>query len=135
MQKSKLGLPAGIVAAIMYMTGLFGGYFPALLLAGFVLLYEEENFIRRAAVKTLLVMFLFSILNFLIYLIPDIVGIFQSLLAIFKVYFATAFLDNISATFSQTLSLIETVLFLLLTVLAFFGKSIDLKPINNWADK
>ena len=40
MQKSKLGLPAGIAAAIMYMTGVFGGYFPALLLAGFVLLYH-----------------------------------------------------------------------------------------------
>lgn len=135
MQKSKLGLPAGIAAAIMYMTGVFGGYFPALLLAGFVLLYEEENFIRRAAVKTVILMFLFSILNFVIYLIPDIVGIFQNLLAIFKVYFATNFLDNISATFGQTLSLVETVLFLVLAVLALFGKSVDVKPLSNWADK
>ena len=135
MQKSKLGLPAGLAAAIMYMTGVFGGYFPALLLAGFVLLYEEENFIRRAAVKTVILMFLFSILNFVIYLIPDIVGIFQNLLAIFKVYFATNFLDNISATFGQTLSLVETVLFLVLAVLALFGKSVDVKPLSNWADK
>lgn len=135
MQKSKLGLPAGLAAAIMYMTGVLGGYFPALLLAGFVLLYEEENFIRRAAVKTVILMFLFSILNFVIYLIPDIVGIFQNLLAIFKVYFATNFLDNISATFGQTLSLVETVLFLVLAVLALFGKSVDVKPLSNWADK
>ena len=135
MQKSKLGMPAGIVAAIMYMTGLFGGYFPALLVAGFILLHEDENFIRRAAVKTLVVLFAGSVLNALIYLIPDIVGIFQSLLAIFTIHFGTAFLDNISATFSQSLTLIKTVVLLLLAVLAFFGKTIDLKPLNNWADK
>lgn len=135
MQKSKLGLPAGIVAAMMYMTGLFGGYFPALLLAGYILLREDENFIRRAAVKTLVVMFLCSVLNVLIYLIPDIVGIFQSLLATFQVHFAISFLDNISRTFSQTVNLIQTLFLLVLAVLAFFGKSIDLKPLSKWADK
>ena len=78
MQKSKLGLPASIAAAIMYMTGLFGGYVAALLAAGFILLVEDENFIRRAAVKTLIILFAFSVLNVLIYLIPDASDVFPA---------------------------------------------------------
>lgn len=135
MQKSKLGLPAGIMAAIMYLTALFGGYTPALLVAGFILLCEEENFIRRAAVKTLLVLVICSLLNVLIYLIPDIVGIFQSLLNIFTVHFSTSFLDNSSSMLNQSLSLIKTLFLVVMAVLAIFGKTIDLKALNKWADK
>ena len=135
MQKSKLGLPAGIMAAIMYLTALFGGYAPALLVAGFILLCEEENFIRRAAVKTLSVLVICSLLNVLIYLIPDIVGIFQSLLNIFTVHFSTSFLDNSSSMLNQSLSLIKTLFLVLMAVLALFGKTIDLKALNKWADK
>ena len=76
MQRSKLGLPAGVAAALMYLVGLFGGYLAAIFAAGFILLQEEENFIRRAAVKTLLIMFAYSVLNVLILLLPDIIGIF-----------------------------------------------------------
>lgn len=125
----------GIMAAIMYMTGLFGGYFPALLVAGFIMLCEEENFIRRAALKTLLILFACSIANVLIRLIPDIVGIFQSMLAIFHVNFGSAFLDNVSSVFSQSLNLAKTAVLILLAVLAFFGKSIDFPFLNKLADK
>ena len=135
MQKSKLGLPAGIMAAIMYLAALFGGYTPALLVGGFILLCEEENFIRRAAVKTLLVLVICSLLNVLIYLIPDIVSIFQSMLSIFNVHFGTDFLDNSSAMLNQSLSLIKTLFLVVMAVLALFGKTIDLKPLNKWADK
>lgn len=135
MQNSKLGLPAGIAAAIMYLCALFGGYVPALLAAGFILLCEEENFIRRAAVKSLVVLIACSLLNVLIYLIPNVVDIFRSMLNIFTVSFSTSFLDNSSSMLSQSLTLIKTVVLVLLAVLAFFGKSIDLKPLNKWADK
>jgi uncharacterized membrane protein len=135
MQRSKLGLPAGVAAALMYLVGLFGGYLAAIFAAGFILLQEEENFIRRAAVKTLLIMFAYSVLNVLILLLPDIIGIFQTLLAIFRVNFGTGIIDNIGSVFTQILSLMKTAMLLLLAVLAFFGRSIDLKPLSKWADK
>ena len=135
LNKTKLGLPAGILAAIMYLVGLFGGYLPALAVAGYILLCEEDNFVRRAAIKTFAVMLLCSLANTVIYLIPDLVGIFQSFFAIFRVVFGTAFLDNASSSLSQTLSLAKSAFLILMAVLAFFGKTIDLKPLNDWADK
>jgi uncharacterized membrane protein len=135
MQKSRLGLPAAVVAVLMYLSGLFGGFIPALLVGGYILLCEEENFIRRAAVKTLLVLFVCALVNFLIYLIPDVVGIVQSLLAIFKVHFSTAFLDNASSALSGVMDLIKTIFLIVLAVMACFGKSIDLKPVNKLSDK
>ena len=135
MNRSKLGRPASITAALMYLIGFFGGYVPALLAAGFILLCEDENFIRRAAVKTLTILVLVSLASVLTNLIPNMVGIFQSMLAIFRVHFGTSLLDNFTATLSQTLTLIKTALLILMAILALFGKSIDLQPLSNWADK
>ena len=135
MQKSKLGLPVGVVAAGLYLIGLFGGYFPALLLAGYILLREEDNFLRRAVVKTFLVMFVCSILNAIVYLLPEYIGIFQNLLAIFNVHFSINVLNYICRACSQCVNLMESLLLLILAILAFFGKSVDLKFISKCVDK
>lgn len=59
MQKTKLGLSVGLVGAALYFLGLFS-FIPAFLLAAYVLLMEENQWLKRAAVKMVAVLIGFS---------------------------------------------------------------------------
>ena len=43
MQKTKLGISVGLLGAAIYFMGLFGGYLVAVLLAGYILMFEENE--------------------------------------------------------------------------------------------
>lgn len=43
MQKTRLGISVGMLGAAIYLTGLFSGYLVAVLLTGYVLLFEENG--------------------------------------------------------------------------------------------
>lgn len=62
MQKTRLGISVGLLGAAIYFMGLFSGYLLAVLLAGYVLLFEENSWLRKNAVKAMSVMAVFSLL-------------------------------------------------------------------------
>ncbi len=136
MLKTRLGLPANVVAAVMYLVALFGGgYLAPLVLAGYILLFEDLNFVRRAAVKSIALLLAVSVINFIVYLIPSFVDMLQDLLWIFGEGFDASILDRLCTFTMDIVYLGEKALFVLLSVLALFRKSIDIKPLNNLADK
>lgn len=135
MEKSNLGVPVKFLAAACYLLALFGGYIPAILVTGYILLREDENLLRRAAVKSMAILLACSVLNTACTLLPDVVDIMRSMVGIFGGYFSTSALDNLVATALSTLSLAKTVALVLLAVLAVFNKTIDLPFLNKIADK
>ncbi len=54
-QKTKLGISVGLLGAAIYFMGLFSGYMVAVLLAGYVLLFEENEWLKKSAVKAIAV--------------------------------------------------------------------------------
>ena len=80
MQKTKLGITVGLLGSAMYFTGLFAGFLPAIVLAGYVLIYEQNVWLRRCAVKVVSLMVLFSLLGTLLKLIPDACNIVNNLI-------------------------------------------------------
>lgn len=80
MQKTKLGITVGLLGSAMYFTGLFAGFLPAIILAGYVLIYEQNEWLRRCAVKVVSLMILFSLLGTLLKLIPDACNIVNNLI-------------------------------------------------------
>lgn len=70
MQKTKLGITISGLAAAIYLTCLFGGYIPAIILTGYVLMVEENEWLRRNAVKAIVLMMIFSVFIYGINLIP-----------------------------------------------------------------
>ena len=69
MQKTRLGISVGMLGATIYLSGLFGGYVAILLLAGYSLLFEENIWLKKSAVKAvaLLLFFSFSFRNHPVY--------------------------------------------------------------------
>ena len=60
MQRTKIGISAGLLGAGIYFTGLFSGYLIPIILTFYVLWFEENGWLRRTAVKAVSVMILFG---------------------------------------------------------------------------
>ena len=70
--KSKLGLSVGALGALVFFAALFGGYVGVLLVAGYIVLVEDNEWLRRSAVKAVFTLVFFSVLITVINLIPDL---------------------------------------------------------------
>lgn len=126
MEKTKLGLSSGIVGAAAYLLFLFGGYVPGLLLAGYILLCETDEFLKGTAVTAALTALVISLVHTVIGLLPDIVNIFESLLAIFTVYVHIEFVNSIANFLYNVLSLLKTVAFVALAAMSLLNKPVQL---------
>ncbi len=133
--KTKLGISVGVMSALLYLGGLFGGYITLTLLVGYVLLKEEDRQLRLAAVKAVGVCLAYSLATCIIGLIPDLVNIPSSFLAIFDVYFTVSFLERIASFLYNILALAKTVILLLLAVMAVVRKEGQTDPLDKLAAK
>lgn len=140
MEKTKLGIPVTLMAAIVCLLSYYGGYVIAGVLVGYVLLVEENVSLKRLAVKVLAILLTFSLISTVIYLIPNILSLIQSLIYIFDEYaYSEEFYSNGFNRFidfvSSALSLLKTVLFLLMSGFALAGKELKVPVLDKFLDK
>ena len=74
MQKTKVGISVGMIGAAVYFAGLFGGYIAVIILAGYILLCEENEWLRRSAVKAVALLMVFSFFTTAANLVPNVIG-------------------------------------------------------------
>jgi len=133
MQKTKLGISVGLLAAVMFVVGGFSGYITGALVAGYVLLFEENLWIKRMAVKMMALLCAFTLLGFVIGLIPDCISTINSVLYIFSddTNISVDIITNICAALTRIVSLAKDVLFVLLAVKALKQTSIRIPVVDN----
>lgn len=134
MEKTKLGLSVAVMGAIVYLTALFGGYTPLLLVAGYILIVEESTQLKKTAITAFLLMLVFSAVNFVIGLLPDILDMFYSFLQIFKVYVHLNVIDSIANFLYSAVSLLREIVLIGLAVLALMKKPVNIPFINKLFD-
>lgn len=79
MQKTKLGISVGLMGAGLYFFGLVS-LIPGFLLAGYVLLMEDNEWLKKSAVKMLVIVLGFGLLNAGVGLIQDVFRVLNSIL-------------------------------------------------------
>ena len=140
--KSKLGIHIGFLACICFLVAQFGGLVPLILLAGYILLFEENYFLRMSALKALLIVLASSVLTTLINLIPDV--LFNLINWFTRIFGADTTFNNLKAIskitqiFSFLAWLVSTAKMLLLLLLAFLAcriKTIKLPFVDKLYDK
>ncbi len=112
MQKTKLGISVGFLGAAIYFTGLFSGYLVAVLLAGYVLMFEENEWLRKNAVKAVALMIFFSLITVIINLIPNIINFINNIVVIFGGNFSVVILSRIVTVIVSAIDIIEKILFI-----------------------
>ena len=140
MEKTKFGISAAVLAAIVWLLGYYGGYTVALLAIGYVMLVEESEFLKRTAVKVLVFLLAFSLLGTVINLIPSLLSLVRSLIYVFdKYYYSEELMANwiyrLSDFFSSVISLAKMIVFLLMGGYALFGKELKLPVVDQFVDK
>ena len=135
MQKSIFGVSVGVVGAAMYLLSLFSGYMAALLLIGYVLLFESNTWLKRTAVKVAVVTFIFSVASALLGLLPSCISTIHSFLYLFDSEFYISFVSNLVSFLRNVLNLAQTVLMLGLAWKALSQSTIVIKPIDAFVSK
>ena len=130
MGNTKIGVPAKLLAGFAYLVAFFSGYTAFLLIGGYVLLREQNDWLRFHAVKAGLLMICFSVAGAVVSLIPNLMSWLGTWFNLFGGSFHPSFIYNIQSVLSSTLDLLEKVLFLLLGIFAFLGKDLALPPLD-----
>jgi len=134
MEKTKLGISVGLLGAALYFTGLIN-FFVLIILAGYVLIFEKNEWLRKSAVKAVMVVIAFSLVSVLIGISNSILDILNIPLSWIRIPFRLSWPLNIDSIVLKALDIIEKVLLLLLGFKAFSQGSLNLGPIDNIIDK
>lgn len=135
MEKTKLGISVGIAAAAIYFVAYFGGYVPAILMAGYVLIAEESQWLKRSAVKAVATLACFSALFAVIGLLPDALSWIGSLVDLFNGSFSYSVVSKILSVITEALDIAKTVIFLMLGVKALTQATIKVPFVDNFLNK
>lgn len=135
MQKTKLGISAGLLGAAIYFMGLFSGYLVPVLLTGYVLLFEENGWLKRSAVKAVSLMAFFSFITTLINLISNAMDFINYIVSTFGGSFYIGFLSSLVNAVICAIDIIEKLLFIGLGVKALNQGTIAVPVVDRLIDK
>lgn len=135
MQKTRLGISVGLLGAAIYFMGLFSGYMVAVLLAGYVLLCEENEWLKKSAVKAISVMVVFSFLTTVVNLIPNAISAIDYIVSMFGGNFYVAFIANLVSAVVTVLNIVQKLLLLALGVKALNQGTIAVPVVDNLINK
>lgn len=135
MQKSNFGISVGVVGAAAYLLSLFGGYIPTLLLVGYIMLFESNQWLKRTALKAGVITFMFSVLYALIGLLPDALSTLHSFFALFNGRLSVPFIGDLCHVLNNVANLGETCLLLALAIKALDMKTIVISFVDNFVGK
>lgn len=135
MQKTRLGILVGLLGAALFLSCLSGGYTVAIILAGYILLFEENAWLKRTTVKGVALMFGFAVLSAVINLIPNAITFIDSILNVFGGNFYIAFVSNIIDVINNALSIIEKLLFIVLGLKAFNQGTVKIPVVDSLVNK
>lgn len=134
MLKTKLGISIALVGAALYFLGAFS-FIPAVLLAGYVLIAEENEWVKRQAARMIGVVLLFGVLSIAVGWIDDVVSILNVIVRWFDddVYLKVP--ANLTSLCQYIISLAKEILLLVMGFMALGMKGIKAPFVEKLLDK
>lgn len=124
--KTRLGISVGLMGAMVYFMGLFSGYLLLVLLVSYVLLFEENEWLKYTAIKAVTVCVMFSVVITCIDMVPTAIGVLTNFLSIFKISFSLSAVTNLVSMLDKILGITEKVILLVLGVKALHQGTISI---------
>lgn len=138
MQKTKLGISVGVLCAILFFTCLFGGWLASFVIAAYILINEENPWLKKTSIKAILLMILFTVIPAVLNLIPELFSVLDSIWYVFDKFIDVDFfntLERIIRALNSIIYYIESILFLLLGIFALKQSTIKIPGIDALLNK
>lgn len=133
--KSKLGVSVGVLGAVTYMLVLTGFDLVALLLVGYILLREENEWLKKSVVKAVVLSLVFTFISYAVNLIPSLLGWVSNLIDIFGSPLNYGVVSSIIGLITSGLSIVKVVLFLILAVKALSQSNVSVPVVDSIVNK
>lgn len=135
MQKTKLGVTVGLLGAAVYLTGLLNGLLTAVVLSGYILLFEENIWLKKNAVKAVAVSLVFSLIVTILKFIPDFIGIVDGVFSIFGGNFEIAIISKVISVGVNIVDFVQKVLFVILGIKAVNQSTLAVPVVDDLIEK
>ena len=134
MEKTKIGISVGLFGAALYFLGLIS-ILPVVLLAGYALLFEQDAWLRKTAVKAVGISIFFAVLSAFVGLLSNAQGLILDILSLFRVSVDLYWLSNILSICRTAISFLQTVLLIMLGFRALLQVNVNFSFVDNTIDK
>lgn len=134
MQKTKLGITVGLLGAAIYLFALVSP-FTLVIIAGYVLLFEENEWLKRAAVKAAAILLLFGILTSGVGLLDNLLNIFSYIIGWFGKSITLRLPLNLEEILLNILGFAEKGLFIILGLFSLTQGTVKIGMIDNLVSK
>lgn len=134
MLKTKLGISIALVGAAMYFLGALS-FIPAVLLAGYVLIAEQNEWLKRQAAKMIGVVVVFGLLSIAVGWIDDVVSILNIIVRWFDKDVYLSVPANLTSLCQYIISVVKEVFLLVMGFMALGMKSVKLGVVDKQLDK
>lgn len=135
MQKTKLGISVGLMGFILFLSVGFGGYVPMLIIGGYILFFESNEWLKKAAIKAAVLLVSFSLISGAVGLIPSAVTFINNIFTAFNSYFSLNIVTGIFSAVSTGVSVAKTVLFMLLAIKALTQGTVRISIVDKLIQK
>lgn len=135
MQKTKFGISVGMLGAIVFFLALFGGYLAVTIAVGYVMLFEQNEWLKKGAIKAITLMIVLAICTAVLNLIPNAINVINNFVSIFGGSFSLNIVDNTIKALVSVINIIEKLLFLGLGLKAFNQGTIAVPIVDKMIEK
>ncbi len=135
MKKTSLGIPCGVMAAVMYIVCLYSGALGTLLTAGYILLKEKDEWLKNQAVKAVLLMLVFGVASIVLGLIPDTISLLSSLLNVFGGTLSIPVVSNVVYFADNMIGYAKVIIFLMLAYKSLSCRDVKVPFVDKIVNK
>ena len=111
MEKTKLGIPVVFVGAFVCAAAGFGGYVAAAIAVGYVLLFEQNEWLKKTAVKAAAALVCFGFAIGLIGLVPEAINWVISIINVFGADIYLEFINNVFSVITKFIGIVRDFVF------------------------
>ncbi len=134
MQKTKLGITVALMGAALYFMGLIN-ILGLVILAGYVLLFEENEWLKKSAVKAVTIVFAFALISVVVSFSNDIFGVINNIISWFDSSVRISWPLSLDSIVLNIINALEKLILIILGFKAFSQSSLSIGPIDKVVNK
>lgn len=135
MEKTKLGISVSLFGALIFTAAFFGGYLPSIIVLGYVLLFESNEWLKKSAVKAVATLAVFSFVTAVIGLVPDAINWIAGVINTFGASLRFEFINDVFSDIKGIISILKDLVFLGLIFKALNQGTIKLPVVDDLINK